>query len=219
MSLNTPEIYEMNWLLPKRNKERRSVMCIFIWHYSDVIKSAIASQITDISIAYSTVCSGADQRKHQSSASLTFVSWIHRWPANFPHKGPVTREMLLFDDVIMLESYPLLLLSDFILCCYCRTLSSAVIVGLYPLLLLLASLRQLQVTHITAIAALWPNWPIQPLDNMEIISCSGPIMTSSNGNIFRVTGPLCGEFIGHRWNPSTKASDAGLWCFPWSAPE
>ena len=43
------------------------------------------------------------------------------------------------------------------------------------------------------------------------------MMTSSNGNIFRVTGPLCGEFTGHRWIPHTKASDAELWCF-WSAP-
>ena len=39
------------------------------------------------------------------------------------------------------------------------------------------------------------------------------LMTSSNGNIFRVTGLLCGEFTGHRWNPLTKASDAELWCF------
>ena len=45
------------------------------------------------------------------------------------------------------------------------------------------------------------------------------MMTSSNGNIFRVTGPLCGEFTGHRWIPLTKASDAKLWCFLWSAPE
>ena len=45
------------------------------------------------------------------------------------------------------------------------------------------------------------------------------MMTSSNGNIFRVTGPLCGEFTGYRWNPRTKASDAELWCFLWSAPE
>ena len=42
------------------------------------------------------------------------------------------------------------------------------------------------------------------------------MMTSSNGNIFRVTGPLCGEFTGHRWIPHTKASDAELWCFLWS---
>ena len=45
------------------------------------------------------------------------------------------------------------------------------------------------------------------------------MMTSSNGNIFRVTGPLCEEFTGHRWIPLTKASDAELWCFLWSAPE
>ena len=43
------------------------------------------------------------------------------------------------------------------------------------------------------------------------------MMTSSNGNIFRVTDPLCGEFTGHRWIPRTKASDAELWCFLWSA--
>ena len=45
------------------------------------------------------------------------------------------------------------------------------------------------------------------------------MMKSSNGNIFRVTGPLCGEFPGHRWIPLTKASDAELWCFLWSASE
>ena len=45
------------------------------------------------------------------------------------------------------------------------------------------------------------------------------MMTSSNGNIFRVTGHLCGEFIGPRWIPRTKASDAELWCLLWSAPE
>ena len=63
--------------------------------------SAIASQITGVSIVYSTVCSGADQRKQQSSASLAFVRGIHQWPVNSPHKGPVTRKMFPFDDVIM----------------------------------------------------------------------------------------------------------------------
>ena len=37
--------------------------------------------------------------------------------------------------------------------------------------------------------------------------------------MFRVAGPLCGEFTGHRWIPLTKASVAELWCFLWSAPE
>ena len=45
------------------------------------------------------------------------------------------------------------------------------------------------------------------------------MMTSSNGNIFRVTGPLCGEFTGHRWIPRTKVSGVGLWCFLLPAPE
>ena len=45
------------------------------------------------------------------------------------------------------------------------------------------------------------------------------MVTSSNGNICRVTGQLCGEFTGHRWIRHTKASDAEFWCFLWSAPE
>ena len=44
------------------------------------------------------------------------------------------------------------------------------------------------------------------------------MMTSSDGNIFRVTGHLCGEFTGLRWIPHTKASDAELWYFLWCAP-
>ena len=62
--------------------------------------SVMASQITGVSIIYSSVCSGADQRKPQSSASLSFVRGIHRWPVNSPHKGPVTRKMFPLDDVI-----------------------------------------------------------------------------------------------------------------------
>ena len=69
---------------------------------ADVIMSAIASQITGVSIVYSTVCSDADRRKHQSSTSPAFVKEIHRWPVNFPHKGPVTRKVFPFDDVIMI---------------------------------------------------------------------------------------------------------------------
>ena len=61
----------------------------------------IASQITSLTIVYSIVYSDADQRKHQSSASLAFVRGIHRVPGNFPHKWPVTRKMFPFDDVIM----------------------------------------------------------------------------------------------------------------------
>ena len=71
----------MCWIIVKK------YACI---QYSDVTMGAF--QITIVSIVYSTVCSGADQRKHQSSASLAFVRGIHRWPVNSPHKGPVTQK-------------------------------------------------------------------------------------------------------------------------------
>ena len=62
----------------------------------------MASQITSLTIVYWTVYSVADLRKHQSSASLAFVQGIHRWLVNSPHKGPVTRKMCPFDDIIMM---------------------------------------------------------------------------------------------------------------------
>ena len=65
----------------------------------------IASQITSLTIVYSTVYSDADLRKHHSSASLAFVRGIHRRPVNSPHKWPVTRKMFSFDDVIMSLSF------------------------------------------------------------------------------------------------------------------
>ena len=70
--------------------------------YNDVVMSAMACQITGVSIVCSNVCSCADQRKHQSFASLAFVRGIHRWPVNSPHIGPVTRKMFAFDDVIIM---------------------------------------------------------------------------------------------------------------------
>ena len=74
-------------------------------HYNDVIMTTTASQITSLTVVYSTVYSDADQRKHQSSALLAFVRGIHRGPVNSPHKGPVARKMFPFDDVIMGRSW------------------------------------------------------------------------------------------------------------------
>ena len=86
-----------------RREDRKVFVVAYKWyeeysvqhnfHYNDVIIDAIASQITILTIIYSTGYSDADQRKHQSSASLVFV--------NSPHKWPVTRKMYPFDDVIM----------------------------------------------------------------------------------------------------------------------
>ena len=98
-------------------------------------------------------------------------------PVNSPHKGPVTRKMFPFDDVIMQYSWH----------CLLSPFKSSV----HPVI-------------------------------ASNVSCTNPVfimttmMTSSNGNIFRVTGHLCGEFTGPRWIPRKKTSDAELWCFLWS---
>ena len=63
--------------------------------------SAMVYHITSLTIVNSTIYSGADQRKHQSSASLAFVMGILRWTVNSPRKWPVTRKRFPFDDVIM----------------------------------------------------------------------------------------------------------------------
>ena len=88
----------MMMMMRRRRRRRRRRMS---HHYDDVIMGAIASQITSLTIVYSTVYSDADQRKHQSSASLAFVWGIHRGPVNSPHKWPVTRKMFPYDEVIM----------------------------------------------------------------------------------------------------------------------
>ena len=62
----------------------------------------IASQITSLTIVYSTIYSDAGQRKLQSYASLAFVRGIHRGQVNSPHKWPVAGKMFPFDYVIML---------------------------------------------------------------------------------------------------------------------
>ena len=103
----------MSWLLPMK---WTCNVCACSWFsflvFSDINNNshpavtlqwrhngAMVSQITSLTIVYSTVYSGADQRKHQSSASLAFVWVIHRSPVNSPHKWPVTRKMFPFDDV------------------------------------------------------------------------------------------------------------------------
>ena len=80
------------------------------------------------------------------------------------------------------------------------------------------------VARTSASAILTTNSPCFPqcvVLSISTISWPGNVsmMTSSNGNIFRVTGLLCWEFTGHRWIPCTKDSDAELWCFLWTAPE
>ena len=64
---------------------------------------AMVSQITSLTIVYSIIYSGPEQRKHQSSTSLAFVRGIHLWLKNSPHKWPVVWKMFPFDDIIMID--------------------------------------------------------------------------------------------------------------------
>ena len=98
-----PKIVDHMWIYTSTGGARPSVIHepTYAMNYNDVIMFPMASQIIRLTIVSSNVYSGADQRKHQSSASLTFVLGIHRWPVNSPHKRPVTRKMVSFDDVIM----------------------------------------------------------------------------------------------------------------------
>ena len=61
------------------------------------------SQITGVSIVCPAICSGADQRKHQISASLAFVRGNQRRSVDSPHKGPVRWKMFPLDDVFMIS--------------------------------------------------------------------------------------------------------------------
>ena len=133
------------------------------YHYDDVIMGVMASQITSLTIVYSTVYSDVDQGKHQSSASLASAQmasnaenvsiwWRHHDLCSYGYS-------MLFVDILI----------DM----------------------------------------------INDSDVLKIIV----MMTSSNGSIFCVTGPLWGEFIGHRWITIRKAIDAEICCLLWSAPE
>ena len=86
-------LVSVSWLLmPVDTRDQGINSNYSCYHYCDVIMNVMSSQITSLAIVYSTVYSDVDQRKHQSSASLTFVQGIHRWPVNSPHKWPVTRK-------------------------------------------------------------------------------------------------------------------------------
>ena len=90
-------VHSLSFLFTEITKAVKKVLS----HGRQGIMATIASQITSLTIVYSTVYSDVDQRKHQSSASLAFVRGIHQGPVNSPHKWPATRKMFPFDDVIM----------------------------------------------------------------------------------------------------------------------
>ena len=160
--------------------------------------SVMTSHITGVSFVCSTVCSGPDKIKHHSSASLAFAREIHRRPVDSPHKGPVTRK-------------------------YFHLMTSSCII-VYHVLNLTLQWLPLHVHSSHQARATYMMVSMQAINSCHYRASSNTsrrddMMTSSNGNIFRVTGHLCGEFTGPRWILHTKASDAELWFLLWSAPE
>ena len=87
-----------NWLRPYTEWSWQNGGATFSLQWRHNERDSVSNHV---SIVCSTFCSGVDQRKHQSSASLAFVRGIHRWPVDSPHKGPLTRQMFPFHDVIM----------------------------------------------------------------------------------------------------------------------
>ena len=77
------------------------IEAMWCMHYSDVIKGAIASQITSLPIVYLIVYSGTSQMKISKLRVTGLCAGNSPSPVNSPHKGPVTRKMFPLDDVIM----------------------------------------------------------------------------------------------------------------------
>ena len=71
-------IHMPNCLVEPPMSFNNGCVCLSLRHYIEAIMTTMTSQITSLAVVYSIVYSGADQRKHQSSASLAFVRWIHR---------------------------------------------------------------------------------------------------------------------------------------------
>ena len=187
-------------------------------HYCDIIMSAMASQITGVSILCSVVFSGINQRKLQSSASLAFLRGIHRSPVNSPHKGPVTRKMFPFDDVIMRSSSYMSRQHAHIVvkgnedvmtwkcCAHCWPfvkLIHRLPVGLPPKdqydSALVFSLLLIKLTSL--------KWPLRSCD----ISWHSAVVSGTYKRNFKATRHwlLWGKSTGYRWIPLTKGQWRG----------
>ena len=132
---------------------------------------AMAAQITSLTIIFWTVYSGADQRKHQSSASLAFVQGIHR----SAHKGPVTRNMFPFDDVIIWYLLAICISYEHLngtyinyICYFSSYIIEPAVFGVYHRVIV--SWSQLRVTGLCAgNSPVTGDFPAQRASNTEIV--------------------------------------------------
>ena len=164
--------------------------------------SAIVSQITSLTIVYSTVYSGADPRKHKSSASLAFVWGIYRWPVNSPHKGPVTQKMLPFDDVIMgryrrEKTKP-----------HIKKLTAFVLTGLYR------ALFDHTLDHAHTLTSQDRQGDFSPALRV-LVQRFVPRANIKETSNDRITGLLCRESNGDRSIPCTKGHNSKTFSMSW----
>ena len=153
----------------------------------------MVSQVTSLTIVYSTVYSGTDKKKHQSSTSLAFVRGINR-PVNSRRKWPVTRKMYPFDDVIMPLLFPASVYAN----------NKCNIVQVH------ASTSRLLITHASCAQLILFQDALSIYDdlmqngntsNKNIIK----LETCSNFKLTIYTTPLYGTFTGHCQNFSRKS--------------
>ena len=223
IDLTSSRLWEISW---------SDASCNIETHYNDVIMGAMASQITSLNIIYATVYSGPDQRIYQSSASLAICA------RNSPVTGEFPAQMASNAENVSIwwRHHELFLLLVWLVYLYHRVHvfhiirlsngfnffrnehSSFYKYFVNKLACTLASQQKLERENYK-----WLRIHIDDISSSDMVSTlrrkTLTMMTSSNGSIFRVTGPLCGEFTGDRWISLTKASDAELWCVLWSVPE
>ena len=185
-------------------------------HYIDVMMTTMATQITSLVVVYWIVYSGANQRKPQSSASLAFVRGIHRRPVNSAHKGPVTRKMIPFDDVIVWYQNPLHIGQHIPWSVHSFAVRSFAVVRY---LFTVDSLTLFWHTHGYCFTAKKKVYPVGKLD-MKPMSIRILIWWRHQMETFSaLLTLLCGEFTGHRWIIRTRASHPELWYFLWPSSE
>ena len=159
--------------------------------YKELITlTTITSQITSLMVVYSAVYSGADQRKHQSSASLGLVRGIHRGPVNSSHKWPVTRKMFPFDDVIM-QTIP-----------RGRQHSGEIYRNLK---ILIHTNESTDITHCNDLA--WALWRLKLLAFRLFVK---HLVRVKNKGLVTAPhyGPFVSKFLGCRWIPSQESWEA-----------
>ena len=142
--------------------------------------------------------SGVDQRKHQSSASLAFMRGIHQWPVNSPHRWPVTRKRFPFDDVIMIfhnAIHQWVQISNFLI--YFRVITQHWVDDLVSSEIILKDIDKSSATKKQSIQTvcihLFHDLTLNNVRWLILLISRRLMMTWLNGNIFCVTGPLCGE--------------------------